>query len=181
MTSNNGAGVPGVRSSVDDLQQQIVDIETAVRELEWLRVDTVASAIDALMHTGLPKHKSAAVAGSAAQRREHWALLCLRISETFPQPVRYPNLDLFIYRVALGADDPIEAINLAADNQWSAKELKAWIDAQQGKEPRTSIRLNGTMTWAGGDMVITPHEYVSMEMGEGLEAVAVRAVVTTLE
>jgi hypothetical protein len=83
--------------------------------------------------------------------------------------------------VALGADDPVAAIHLAVDNQWSAKELKAWIDAQNGREPRTSIKLNGLMTWTGGDMIITPHEYMSMEMGEGLEAVEVRAVVTTLE
>lgn len=168
-----------MKMSVDELQQQVVDIEAAVRELEWMRVDAVASVINALMASGLPKIKAADIAGSAAQRRAHWAQLCHRMSETYPRDLRFPNLDLFVYRVALGAPDPVQAVLLAVDEQWSAKDLRCWIDAQVGKEPRTSIRIAGSMTWNGGDVVITPEEYDSLVLGEGLEDVPVRAVITT--
>jgi len=46
--------------------------------------DVVAGAVDALMHKGMSKRGAASAAGSAAQRREHWALLCLRMAEVFP-------------------------------------------------------------------------------------------------
>ena len=165
-------------SSVDDLQSEIADIEVEIRELEWRRVDVVAATVETLMASGASKIKAASVAGEAAQRRAHWAQLCHKMSETYPEDLRFPSLDLFVYRVALGAPDPVAAILLAADNGWSAKDLKAWIDEQAGKQPRTSIKLSGSMTWTGGDVVITPDEYDEMVLGEGLEAVPVRAVIT---
>ena len=170
------------RLSVDELQQAIADVEEGIRTLEWFRVDAVAGVIDTLMASGATKRRAASVAGGAAQKREHWALFCHRLHHVFPDDLRFPSVDLFVYRTALGADDPVEALLLAADNQWSAKELLAWIDQGKGKDRgSTAIHVTGHMTWTGGDMVITPDTYDHMELGEGLEAVAVKAVITTKE
>lgn len=101
------------------------------------------------------------------------------MSETYGGDLRFPSLDLFVYRVALAAPDPVQAVLMAVDNQWSAKDLRSWIDTQTGKQQRTSIKLSGSMTWAGGDVVITPDEYDDLVLGEGLADVPVRAVITT--
>lgn len=169
------------RLSVDELQQAIVDVEEGIRALEWARVDVVAGVMDMLVASGASKRRAASIAGSAAQRREHWALLCHRLHHTFPDELRFPHVDLFVYRTALSANDPVTALLLAADEQWSAKDLLTWIDQDRGKDRGTSIHVTGHMTWTGGDMVITPDTYDAMVLGEGLEQVAVKAVITTRE
>lgn len=165
---------------IDEIKQVFADLVSAHRQLDWDRVNLVEATIDSMKDAGVKERDAATFVAGAAGCRMHWALLQYRIAKTFSEEVRYPTLDMYHYRIALAAYDPVAMITLAADEQLSTKQLKSLVDRElRGEEDRvTAIKIGGLLNWTGGDIVITPEEYQRVDLGEGLEDVPVRATIT---
>lgn len=161
---------------VEDIMQEIVDLMEYQRELDWGIADTISRVVWLLDNADVPIKKAHNLIGQAAGKSAEWVKLQKRISRMFPPEYRWPTLDWFSYRMALESLNPLETITLAHDNQWSARQIRAHVDAERDRPgPRTSITVEGVLNWEGKDLTITPERYGDMRMADGTNGVKVTA------
>lgn len=114
--------------SLDDAQGLVAQVLTDERGSQWHLADLVAAAVDKFGKYGTYK-ALASVAFYTARRLKQFEIL----GRTFGLETRYPDQPLLLYETALKADDPLEALEKALENEWSPRELKDWIGGEKGE------------------------------------------------
>lgn len=114
--------------SLDEAQEAVAECVTEERGSQWRLADLVAVAVDKFGKYGTYK-KLASVVFYTARRLKQFE----ELGRIFQPGARYPDQPLLLYETALKADDPIEALEKALDEEWSPRELKDWIDKGKGK------------------------------------------------
>ena len=124
-------------SNLDEAQEAAAECVTETRGSQWRLADLVAVAVDKFGKYGIYK-KLAGVVFYTARRLKQFEVL----GRTFGPGTRYPDQPLLLYETALKAEDPMEALEKALDEEWSPRELKDWIGGKKG-EKVSRVKLFG--------------------------------------
>lgn len=167
--------------TIEDLQAYLIDLVVQERLLRWERADACRAMLEQAQEDfGMPKMVAAKTLGSAMGKSAHFILLEERMSVVFPAEYRYPDVDLMIFRLCLGTDDPIGTLEMAIEQDWSTKDLRAYLDSISGKPEKTRIVLRGEMDWPShkGNITIRPEDITKMTLPDGLDAVKIKATIS---
>lgn len=114
--------------SLEELLQAAVDAREMTDEAQW-RLGAICTLLCGKMQ--VTKGKAAEVLGCSTQR----VTSLIRTWETFPaEHDRVPELTWKHHEIASKTEKPHEAIALAADNQWSIRELSAAVKTVKPEE-----------------------------------------------
>lgn len=122
-------GSPGFKfTTLDDAEGVLAEIVTGDREGKWHLADLVIAVVELFGKYGSYK-RLASTAFYTARRLKQFEVL----GRTFGPKYRFPDQPLLLYETALKAEDPIEALEKALDEEWSPRELKDWIGGEKGE------------------------------------------------
>lgn len=169
--------------TVEDLQQVIIDSVIRERGERWERADAVRFSLEkARSVLGMSRLEAANAIGTAIGKSAHWAFLEERMALVYPEAYRYPDVDLYLYRSCLPAEDPVGLLLKAVGEGWTAKDVKAYLDSLEkkaGKKVKTRIVLRGQMSWPShvGVLTINPEDVEELSLPDGLDSVKVKATI----
>lgn len=120
--------------TLDDIIQLYINLQAEEDETRWAKGAICVACLDGF------KMKAAVVASmfgcSAAQVRE-----MARTFRAFPEEsMRIPSLSWYHHRAAAKADNPQEMIALAADREWSTRQLEEAVKAKKSPEAKRDTR-----------------------------------------
>jgi hypothetical protein len=102
--------------------QQLADLKTSQRAVDWSIADTVASIVP----DGRPGQRNPA-AGKCAEVlgcTSVWVKRLARVSRAFSPEHRYPDVPFGLYVVAIRADDPVYTLGIAIQDGLSVADLE---------------------------------------------------------
>lgn len=122
--------------SLEELLQAAVDARTTTDEAQW-QLGAICMALHCEM--GMKKGEIATLLGCSAQR----VTSLIRTWSTFPkESKRVQELTWKHHEIASRAELPDEFLQLAADNEWSIREMNAALKAPKPEEEAAMERAN---------------------------------------
>lgn len=104
------------------------EVDGQVQKDKW-KLSTIAASLD-IKYKGKTVDRFAHETRRSSRRIREYA----QTWRAFQNSERSPILSFHHHTVAATADDPVEAIHMAEDKEWSTRELEHWI--KTGEEPR---------------------------------------------
>ncbi len=132
-----------------DPLDDLTELLHAQRAAWWALADGVKDAVQSYEESGIIFRRAARMVQDGLGQPQAWVSDMVRYALLFDLPHRYPHIDQTIYKVALSAPDPVEAIEMAERNDFNAAELREWVNEQTGITilPTTKVQVTAAMQW----------------------------------
>ena len=122
--------------------------------------------------------RAAKAAASLFGQKEDWVRRMAEVWEAWGLEDILPHVPLNLYEVAAQQDNPKEALALALDNDWSARQLQDHYDAKAGAKVSRVTVLKGAADLVVTDegILVKPHDAIPIGKFPAVGEVTIKEV-----
>jgi len=123
--------------------------------------------------------RAAKVSASLFGQKEDWIRRMAEVWEAWGLEDILPHVPLNLYEVAAQQENPKEALALALDNDWSARQLQDHYDAEKGQKISrvTVLKDMADLTVTDAGILVKPHDRIPGVDFPAVGEVTIRGVI----
>ena len=118
--------------SLEEALQEFSEMVSANRATQWDLGDKILSARKTFGPKAMGKF------AETARCSVRWCQRLARVSRVFEPENRYLDMDWSVYELMCATENPLEWLELASENEWSAAQLRRAIRGVKPETPRVT-------------------------------------------